>query len=328
MFFNTPITIDDFMQNAVSYYYAHKESVGGKGDFITSPEISQMFGEVLGAWCAAEYYARGQEAFCLVELGAGNGTMMDDILRATKNIKGFHEDLKQIIIMENSRYLRARQRERLHKYLGKLTWIDSINQIPKSNVIILANEFLDALPIKQFKRLGNKFFEVGITSIDSKYWYTEIDEAYIDYPECPERGIVETCEAAVNIVKHLLSRASGYTTALFIDYGYFSSPFVSTLQAVKDHKTHDVLSDIGEADITALVDFGTLFKLFKESGFIATYLTQREFLLQNDIEFRAKKLISCGANPLNIENDLHRLISTSDMGSLFKVLEIKSYKFS
>lgn len=319
-----PTPIDEFMRLAVAHYYAYQESIGASGDFVTAPEISQMFGEVVGAWVAAEYLARGQQPFYLVELGAGNGTMMSDILRATKGVASFISNLGKIIIVENSPRLRAKQAAKLTQFQDKLIWLDNIQELPEGNLIIVANEFLDALPIKQFQKLGDGFFEVGINFKGSEYNYTHLDRANLDYPNCPEAGIVETCPAAIDMANLLIARRAWYTSALFIDYGYFLPPFTSTLQALKAHKHHDVLSNVGEADITAHVDFGTLAKYFTTNGFEVVCAHQREFLLGNGIELRAKKLISSGAKPEGIQEDLFRLVSSHQMGMLFKVMELRN----
>lgn len=321
---NTPTPIDVFMRLAATHYYAHRESIGSRGDFVTAPEISQMFGEVVGAWCAAECLARGEQSFHLVELGAGNGTMMSDILRATKDIASFTKNLKNVIIVENSPRLRAKQASKLDKYGDKISWANSIQELPEGNLIIVANEFLDALPIKQFEKIGDNFVEIGVGFIDSKLRYIQMDKASIDSPSCPEKGIVEVCEDAINIANCLATRKGGYVSALFIDYGYFTPPFTTTLQAVKAHKYHDVLSNIGEADITAHVDFGSLDSLFKANGFTTAYATQGEFLLRNGIEIRAKKLIASGADYFRIQKDLSRLISQNEMGLIFKAFEARS----
>ncbi len=317
---NGAIPLDEFMRLAVSHYYANRESIGGSGDFITAPEISQMFGEVLGAWCANEYLQFSQQDFCLVELGAGRGTMMNDILRATKVVPGFASHLRQIVILENSSHLRAKQAAKLEAYANKITWIDSIQDLPKENLIVVANEFLDALPIKQFQKNEGVFYEVGIGLKGGEFYYTCLNPVEIPYPDCREGSVVEICLPAFDIAKNLVERDK-YISALFIDYGYFNPSFRSTLQAVKGHKYHDVLADIGEADLTAHVDFGSLAKFFALSGMEVHGSTQGEFLRVNGIELRADKLIATGAK--GVETDLNRLISNKQMGELFKVLEVR-----
>jgi NADH dehydrogenase [ubiquinone] 1 alpha subcomplex assembly factor 7 len=304
-----PIPIDEFMRSAIRKYYQNNESVGASGDFITSPEISQMFGEIVGVWCATQYQEINSD-FYLVEIGAGRGTMMKDILRATKRVPGFHDNLKGVIILENSTKLMEKQAQALHGY--DVTWVDDISSLPAGNLIIVANEFLDALPIKQFERVGNIFYELGVGN-------ARIAPVNLEYA-CPENGIIEVCPDALYIAEKLAER--GNLSALFIDYGYYEPTYKSTLQAVKGHKYHDVFSDVGEADITAHVDFKAFRNIFSKHDIRTNYQTQREFLRNHGIELRANALIKNGANPATIIKALDRLTSPIQMGNLFKVLEV------
>jgi SAM-dependent MidA family methyltransferase len=320
---NGVIPLDEFMRLTISHYYAQKGSIGSMGDFITAPEISQMFGEVVGAWCACEYLRFPDKPFYLVELGAGNGVMMDDILRVTKRIKGFTSNLKGIVILESSQYLRAKQADMLSKHIDKIMWIDNIQNLPKGNLIIVANEFLDALPIKQFQKVSGAFYEIGIGLKGEQFCYVQLSLTDFPSSKCPEGGVVEVCLPAFDIVKALAKQAKfGYISALFIDYGYFTPTFKSTIQAVKNHEYHDIFTNIGEADLTAHVDFGSLAKFLEASGMEILRATQKEFLCKNGIEFRAKKLVEAGAK--GVEVDLNRLIADDQMGELFKVLEARS----
>ncbi|MDF3047800.1 MAG: hypothetical protein K0R73_918 [Candidatus Midichloriaceae bacterium] len=307
-----PIPIDEFMRSAIRNYYQNNESIGANGDFITAPEISQMFGEMVGIWCATQYQ-KINTSFYLVELGAGKGTMMKDILRSTKHIPGFHENLRSIVIVENSTKLIEKQAQNLRDY--DVTWVDDISHLPSGNLIIVANEFLDALPIKQFERVSGIFYELGVGNV-------RISPAQIQ-ADCPENGIIEICPDAQDIAEKLAER--GNLSTLFIDYGYFTPPYKSTLQAVKGHKYHDVFSNIGEADITAHVDFGALNDIFSKHGIKTHYQTQRDFLCNHGIQIRAQVLIKNGADHKVISQALERLISPMQMGDLFKVLEVFNF---
>lgn len=318
------VSIDQFMKIALQEYYANENSIGGSGDFITAPEISQMFGEIIGVWCASKYEARQYTSFSLLEMGPGRGTMMKDILRATKNAPGFHANLESIILLETSPKLRDIQKAALSEYKDKLIWIDSIEQLEaKENLIAVANEFFDALPIKQFQLSKGAWQELGITRAigETDLHIAQVRQSMLNLADAAENSIIEISPASELIARNLASSAANLDV-LIIDYGYLQPTGKSTLQAVKNHKYHNPLSDIGSADITAHVDFNMLSNWFKDEGCTSASCAQGEFLKKYGIELRAQKLIESRADAADIHSALSRLTDPSQMGSLFKVLEI------
>lgn len=318
-----PLPLDRFMQIVIKYYYSNCNSLGAQGDFITAPMVSQLFGETVAVWCLDKFLNHINDDFCLIELGAGDGTMLQDILRITDKFPSFTHHLKGIIILENSLLLKQKQAAALSQYHHKLTWIEHIDELlqhNQKNTIIIGNEFFDALPIKQFVKREGKFFEVCVAlNTDNQLEYAlSAKPSRIDH-DCPEGGIIEISPAAQRIARLLAGLQN--TCCLFIDYGYIHPSYQSTLQAVKNHCESNVLKDIGSSDITAHVDFATLADIFTEHDMQVTLATQGDFLKAYGIEPKAAKLVQMGANATGITRDLNRLIHPNQMGTLFKVLE-------
>lgn len=316
-----PIGIDKFMALALGHpqygYYMTRDPFGAHGDFTTAPEISQMFGEIIGAWCADIWNKLGcPSPFILMEAGPGRGTLMADILRATKSAGGFR-DAARIVLLETSPVLRDIQRKALSAYQGD--WIESLNDpiIQSSNhpIILIANEFLDALPLRQFVKINGVWQERTIKSEDEELVFT------------PAQGTIREDSPArddfVKMISRLIKQRRG--TALFIDYGYEGPATGDTLQAVKNNKFHPVLTDIGNADLTAHVDFTALAHAARTEGACPVGpVSQGDFLRNLGIEARAA-LLSAYATE-NQKNDirkaLHRLTAPDQMGRLFKAMAI------
>jgi NADH dehydrogenase [ubiquinone] 1 alpha subcomplex assembly factor 7 len=328
------INIEKFMTLAVEHYYATRDQFGVNGDFTTAPEISQMFGELIGAWTANEWIALGRpNPFTLMECGPGRGTLMADILRATKKIDGFHDALR-LVLMETSPVLKENQKKMLASYHP--TWIgnldDPIIQSSKQPIILIANEFLDALPIRQFQETQDGWQERMVS-------LTKNDEFIFSYKSLPpnshpkikvksDDNIVELSpirESFVRDICVLLKKNKG--TAVFIDYGHTESGAGDTLQAVKNHRFVPVLENIGEADLTSHVDFSALRRVAAENGMnCRTLATQGEFLRSFGVEHRAEVLMRNASNiqKEDIQTALNRLIGTEEMGDLFKVMILDS----
>lgn len=297
--------VDEFMKSAISHYYANQTPFGVKGDFITAPEISQMFGEVIGAWIVSKWQEKSLKRFNLVEVGGGQGTLMHDILRSTQVFKDFHTALNNVYMIESSPRLAKLQQAKLQEYNPII--ISDITKLRGENNIIFCNEFFDALPIKQFHLTTGEERKI-INENGLKFTFGEED-------------IIEKSPESLDCANKIAEKITkGF--AVIIDYGYTEPPKKSTLQAVKNHKFHNILQDVGEADITALVDFTALQNVFIKKGFKTQISTQNAFLINNGIMLRADKLIKSGADAHKIEQDLDRLISKKQMGELFKVLEI------
>lgn len=309
------IPIDEFMRIAVKHYYANNEPFGEQGDFITSPEISQMFGEMIGIWCIQTWRKLKLEKFSLVEIGGGKGLLMKDLLRATKHDKVFNDNLDKIYMVETSERLKQIQQQEVNDERG--CWVDHIDQVPEGNLLVIANEFFDALPIKQYKKIGESWKEIVVVDKDDKLSFA-LDNHVVDIHD---KDILETSLESLEYAK-CIAKKLVHGAMLIIDYGYLKKPNASTLQAVKNHKFHDVLKDIGNADITAHVDFAALIEVFNELGFENHITTQGDFLLDQGIGIRAKKLIENVAKEKVIMNQLNRLVHPEQMGELFKVLEV------
>ncbi len=334
-----PITIAQLMQVAVSDkhlgYYAQKDPFGAGGDFITSPEISQMFGELMGVWCAHYWQQMGSPAnFVMAELGPGRGTLMKDLLRGSRHVKGFHAAM-EIHLVETSPLLREKQQQMLlGENMPKAYWHESFSALPEKPMLLIANEFFDALPIHQFVRSKQEWCE-KILVVDGSGGLnfslaTENSPAAAMIPaalaNAPEGTIFETSPLSNSIVRQITTRIVRQGgAALIIDYGYEMPGGKDTLQAVSHHHYHPVLDSVGEADLTAHVDFNALHEAAVQSG-AKSYpvLTQASLLGALGIHFRANSLMQ-RATPEQQERILTELIRLTDkdqMGQLFKCMAI------
>lgn len=328
-----PISVADYMAEALGHptfgYYRRKDPLGVSGDFTTAPEISQMFGELVGLWCGVCWrLLGGADKIHLVELGPGRGTLMADALRAAKGVPGFMEAI-DLHLVETSPALRAKQKQSLLTSGLTPSWHDDISSLPMdAPLLIIANEFFDALPIRQYVRTDQGWCERGIIWDEktSAFGFTLSKAPTFPLSEMPQAkngAIFELCPAATHMARALgkrLARQQG--AALVFDYGHGTSAPGDTLQALRDHKFFDVLKDPGSADITAHVDLDSLSKAFVEGGATAfPLLTQGDFLIRLGIRERAQQLAK--NNPEkghDLTLGLNRLIDEEQMGSLFKVL--------
>lgn len=323
-----PIPIADYMAECLMHpehgYYATRDPLGVQGDFTTAPEISQMFGEMLGLALAQAWIDQGSpEVFTLAELGPGRGTLMADILRATKPVAGFHSAAR-IHLVEMSPVLREAQVERLAQV--EVTHHDSTATLPDAPLFLVANEFFDALPIRQFQRQGFGWCErqVGLSDDALSVGQTaplHVGDLAHRLEDTHDGDIVETCAPARAIMADIESRIATHGgAALVIDYGDWRS-VGDTLQAVAAHGYVDPLASPGEADLTAHVDFEAL--VAAAPGLSAHLLTpQGVFLERLGITQRAQALAT------NLKDDAleahiaahRRLTHPDEMGTLFKVL--------
>lgn len=336
-----PITIAGFMELVLQHpeygYYRRHDPLGQRGDFITAPEISQMFGEMIGLWCAEMWRQMGQpEHFILLELGPGRGTLMQDALRATAKVPGFCQAL-QLHFMESNETLRKLQQEKLIDHLP--IYIDDISQLPDAPIIVIANEFFDALPIRQFEKTFQGWCERAVSVNEHDLVFTHVPADAMLTQLIPESlreanpgTFYEVSLPSTSIMrqlsKHIARNGSGF---LVIDYGFLEACGQPTLQALANHKFVDVLSNPGEVDITAHVDFGLLRTVASGQGLNVTGpIGQGEFLQNLGIELRASQL-KLHATPQQaeaIDVGLKRLIDASEMGTLFKVLAVTSSQLS
>ena len=324
---NGPLRLSDYMAQALSDpeegYYTTRDPLGTAGDFITAPEISQMFGELVGLALAQSWLDQDKPApFTLAELGPGRGTLTADLLRATAHVPGFH-DAAQIHLVETSPVLRDLQAHALAGHAP--AWHDDVRSLPKAPLFLVANEFFDALPINQFVRDGTGWRErhVGLRDDDLSFGLgpRQAQPALAHrLDDTRDNDIVEDCPAAGPIVAEITGRIAQHGgAALVIDYGDWRS-LGDTLQAVAGHASVDPLAAPGAADLTAHVDFEAL----SQAALCAhTKLTpQGVFLERLGITARARALASQAelAQADAIVAAHRRLTHPEEMGNLFKVL--------
>lgn len=329
------ITVAEFMEIAMYQpeqgYYINCNPLGKDGDFITSPEISQLFGEIIGIYVADTWLKLGApKLFHLIELGPGKGTLMFDLLRATKHVDGLHQAM-QIHLVERNHYLAKVQKKALSNL--RVTWHKTLDSIQlNAPIIIIANEFFDCLPINQYIKLQNKWYERLITLKGSNYCFTtsDISTEIGIHPHAKESDILEICYAASDMIKYIskiLKQNSGH--ALIIDYGYYYDPsnrkiYGETLQAIKNHKFHSFFQDVGKADLTAHVDFTNLKQVALENNILVNGpLSQQEFLITYGINIRAEILKQHASLEQKAEINLALNRLTKEMGQLFKAIELK-----
>lgn len=326
---NGPLTIAEYMAECLLHprhgYYSTRDPLGRAGDFTTAPEISQMFGELLGLCLAQSWIDRGRPApFRLVELGPGRGTLMADALRATAGVPGFH-DAADPHLVEASPVLRERQRQTISR---PLTHHDSLAGVPEGPLYLIANEFFDALPIRQFQRDGKGWRErvigLGETGLTPGLSDPTTLEALTDrLSDTSDGDVVELCPSALLIAHEIGRRIAGHGgVALIVDYGDWRS-LGETLQAVRDHSPVSPFEAPGTADLTAHVDFEALARAAAPAH--ATRLTpQGVFLERLGITPRAQTLArSLSGQALDAHIAAHRRLTHADeMGTLFKTMAL------
>jgi NADH dehydrogenase [ubiquinone] 1 alpha subcomplex assembly factor 7 len=335
-----PLSVEEYMQacllDAGGGAYAARQPIGSGGDFITAPEISQIFGELLGLWAVAVWQTMGAPASVAVaELGPGRGTLLADALRAWITSPRFR-DCVALALVEASPVMAATQRTMLGGAPVPLRWYAELDEVPQGPLIILANEFLDALPIRQFVRRGVGWRE-RLVANDGQGGFAYIEGAAV-MPEdgalshygrlAPEGTIIETRPGVERLVAELATRAATAPfAALFIDYGHAESGVGDTLQAVRGHRFADPLAVPGEADLSAHVDFAALKRSATALGLKAYGpMPQGEFLLKLGIGERRERLLAGAdaAQAAAIASGVTRLVDPAQMGALFKALALTS----
>ncbi len=340
-----PISIASFMAEALGHpehgYYITRDPLGSAGDFTTAPEISQMFGEMVGVWLADCWLRLGSpDPVTLVELGPGRGTLMADALRATRRVPGFHAALR-LALVETSPALRARQAAILGGYAPQ--WHDSLADVPAGPMLLVANEFFDALPIRQFVRSPRGWAErkVGLDGGGNLCFMLEpapvaaaLHPVFAD-PRIPSGAVAELCPAGIAAAREIGQRlATAPGAALLIDYGYAGPAIGDTLQALQAHQMVPVLDDPGLADLTAHVDFTALAQAAQQLGAESHpgpghALDQGDLLRALGIEARAAALCrhATAQQATDIAAALARLTEPGQMGRLFKTIALTSPGF-
>jgi len=311
-----PMRLDRYMALALGHptmgYYTTRDPLGAAGDFTTAPEISQMFGEILGLWLAQSWLDAGAPSpFILAEAGPGRGSLMADILRATAKVPWF---TPQVWLVETSPSLRAVQRDRL----GDVNWADRLDDLPKLPLFIVANEFFDALPVRQFHRGASGWAEVLIgPRLRPGLGQEGANDALSARHNVPPGVIVETCAPAEEFAAQLGTRIrTNGGAALTVDYGDWRGTG-DTLQALRQHKMVSPFMEPGEADITAHVQFAPL---AAAAGLGGGFTTQGKFLERLGITARAQALAKLGASGVAAAH--RRLTHPDEMGNLFKVMAL------
>lgn len=325
-----PISIARFMSEALMHpqygYYQKQQPFGREGDFTTAPEISQMFGEMVGIWVASIWQQMGEpQQVGLVEIGPGRGTLMKDLLRSSKNISGFHEAL-HVHLVEQSVQLTQAQQEVLKDAHPDISWHQEFGEIKDGPAIVVANELFDALPIYQYVKTTEGFKEKVVALDEEKLVFALAPmEEQLPDEVLPEGTVVEVSPASIGLMQQIAARIKAHGGAgLFIDYGYEMPAYGDTLQALKKHQYHPVLEDVGEADLTAHVNFTALAQAAKAEGLQAEIMEQRRFLEQMGIAVRAEMLAqkATAEQQDGIQSALKRLTGKDEMGRLFKVLMV------
>jgi NADH dehydrogenase [ubiquinone] 1 alpha subcomplex assembly factor 7 len=337
-----PLTVAQYMAEVLTHpshgYYSQGDPFGAQGDFVTAPEISQMFGELLGLWCAEIWQRIGAPGrMHLVELGPGRGTLMTDALRAARMLPGFRESL-DVHLVEASEGLRARQAETLAG--AGATWHRDVATLPAGPLLVIANEFFDALPVRQIEKTPDGWCErlIGHDPARDRLAFALTRpnaDALAHVPahlrDAAPGAVVEVCTGGCAIAESLGRQIAEHGgAAIVVDYGYHQADGRPTLQAVRRHTRADVLHDPGSADITAHVDFGALAAGFCHGGAVAHGpVTQATLLNALGIGERAT-ILQRNANPRQAQAvaEAHRRLTAPDaMGDLFKALAATPPRF-
>ena len=336
-----PMSVGDYMALCLTHpthgYYTTGHPVGGRaspnregGDFITAPEISQMFGEMIAIWCMEVWQALGApKPFTLAEIGPGRGTLMADLLRVANALPEFAE-AADIHLVEISPTLAEQQSLTLSQNTSHMKWVRDISALPEQPTIVIANELLDALPLRQWMKIESRWIERAIGLKDDQLHFVtrpaslELTDLPDGHTACADGTIFETSapreSLVASIADHLNSRTGA---ALFIDYGHLKSGFGDTFQAMKDHEFVSTLETPGTADLTSHVDFAPLVQTAEAQGCIApTPVTQGKFLLSLGLLERAGNLGHGRDQKVqeNLQTAVNRLVAPEQMGELFKVM--------
>ena len=333
------IALDKFIHRALynsnSGFYMDKDPFGNKGDFITSPNISILFSEMIAVWTIAFWQKlKCPKKINLVELGPGNGEMILHMLSSFEKFQSFKKSCK-IFLLEKSPFLRKIQKKKLKKF--KVKWIKNLNEIKTGPKIFLANEFFDALPIKQFFKINNKWYEKYVDLSDkNNLKFVEIIsnikklENKIGIKITNNQKFIEYSPLSFEYLKKISNQIKNENGGLLIiDYGYIEKSMIDSLQAIKKHKNTSVLKDYGNIDITYKINFKLIESLINYLKLKSQGITsQRNFLIKLGILERAE-IISKNL-PFSKKADIYfrlkRLIDKNEMGELFKVMLITNKK--
>ena len=328
------IGVGDFMDaclnDAEHGYYRVREPLGREGDFITAPEVSQIFGELIGLWAVETWRAMGApDAFSLIELGPGRGTLMADALRASRIVPGFHRACS-LHLVETSAPLRAAQESSLGDLGLDVSWHDGLEDVPPGPAIVIANEFVDALPIRQVVRVADGWRERCVVLTEAGAFAFGVHPSPAQTPagapaDAAEGDIFEVRPGAQHAIDALAQLGAVHPmAALIIDYGHLASACGDTLQAVRRHRRADPLEGPGETDLTAHVDFAALARSAAQAGLtVWGPLDQGAFLLSLGLAQRCERLAAAGGEASErVLGGAKRLVEAGQMGTLFKIIAL------
>ena len=336
---NDLFTLDKFIEESLynkKYgYYMKKNPFGKEGDFITAPNISVLFSEMIAIWIISFWEKLDcPKQFNLVELGAGNGEMMRVLVNTFNKFPQFKNSCK-INILEKSELLKRTQKTNIKDF--RIKWLDNLNELNNFPCIFIANEFFDALPIKQFLKKEKKWYERHVTFANNrKLEYSDIPfdmqkfEKKIKFKISYKQTFIEYSPLTSEYLKTIINKIKlNNGGILIIDYAYLEKEMKNTLQAVSKHKYCDVLNGFRNSDITYNLSFNLINMMIKKLGsFSSISTTQQEFLTKLGILNRAERLSK--NMPFSKKADIYfrvkRLIDASQMGNLFKVMLISNFK--
>ena len=344
-----PISISDFILesnlNSRFGYYTNNLPFGEKKDYVTSPEISQMFGELLALWSIDCWKKMGEpKKFNIVELGPGSGILMNDFLRVIKLNPKFVERCKKIYLFEISPFLKKIQKENLsrinNKILKKIKWIKNLNEISEIPFILIANEFFDILPIKQiqFTKIGWRERMLNYDKVKKNFFIsysnnpTILEQFLPKNKDCKKIGIIyEIPFNMISFLENLFNKIKRTkSTCLIIDYAK-SKNFGNSLKSIKKQKIISPLKNIGNSDISTHVNFDLIKEISKKFN-LTSYgpINQKEFLIKLGILHRTAILIKNANNRQKqvIKNGLDYLINENKMGKIFNVISISNKKIN
>jgi len=335
-----PVSVHDYMDACLADrsfgYYPTRQPIGRAGDFITAPEVSQVFGELIGIWVIAVWQAMGAPPSVIVaELGPGRGTLMADALRVWRSVPALCTSVS-VALVETSPVLKASQHEILRDSPAPLEWYSALDEVPRGPLILIANEFIDALPVRQIVLEGGSWRERTVI-LGDKSGFAFGSGAPVEHGALPpslrdidpaDGTLVETRPAVSKLIEAFARRSEEAPfAALIADYGPVESGIGDTLQAVHRHRFADPLAAPGETDLTAHVDFAALKEAARSFGLAAFGpMPQGAFLLKLGLASRCDRLLR-NATPDQkdaIRAGAARLVDPRQMGALFKMLALQS----
>jgi len=315
-------------------YYMTRDPFGRGGDFTTAPEISQVFGELIGVWCAQCWSDLGKpDRLAIVELGPGRGTLMADLLRTARAVPHFDRAIA-VHLVEMSPALKARQRDTLADDLARVAWHDAIADLPAGPMLMIANEFFDAIPVRQLERCDSAWFE-RVVHADGEHGLSiglaaePVAAPPTSLSAAPDDGaVLELAPERSRIAEMLGAKIARHGGAgVIVDYGHAASVYGDTLQAVRGHRFARLTEAPGQCDLTAHVDFEALASGFRAGGAVVSQtIEQRDFLAALGIDARRAALArsAAPAQADEVVAGVARLTDCEGMGTLFKVCAISA----